>query len=379
MPHEFGKPKNMAFSFEIIDRSQETGARLGRIHTTHGCVDTPAFIPVGTQATVKSLTPEDLSGLGVQIILANTYHLYLRPGHHIISTLGGLHRFMHWEGPILTDSGGYQVFSLAKLRQISEQGVTFQSHLDGSSHLLTPEKAVEIQEALGADIMMCLDECTPYPATHTEARRSLTLSIDWARRCKESAGVGRASLFGIVQGGMFQDLRAEGVKALIGIGFDGYALGGLSVGEPKEAMLDVAAFTLPLLPEALPRYVMGVGAPADLVEMVSLGADMFDCVIPTRHARNGQLFLRTGTLNICNARYRADERPVEAGCPCYTCTHYSRAYLRHLFMARELLVHRLTTIHNIHYFMTLMSEMREAIRKGRFAHFKRDFYAHRNR
>ena len=367
----------MTFSFEIVHKSQETSARLGKIHTAHGCVDTPAFIPVGTQATVKSLTPEDLSHLGVQIILANTYHLYLRPGHDVISALGGLHRFMHWEGPILTDSGGYQVFSLAKLREISEQGVTFQSHLDGSSHLLTPEKAVQIQEALGADIMMCLDECTPYPATHTEARRSLTLSIDWARRCKESRQANRASLFGIVQGGMFQDLRAEGVKALIDIGFDGYALGGLSVGEPKEAMLNVAAFTLPLLPNALPRYVMGVGAPEDLVEMVSFGADMFDCVIPTRHARNGQLFSRTGTLNICNARYRVDERPVEAGCRCYTCTHYSRAYLRHLFTARELLAHRLNTIHNIHYFMTLMTEMRATIRQGRFALFKRDFYAQR--
>jgi queuine tRNA-ribosyltransferase len=379
MAHGAGSTKkSMTLSFEIVDGSKETSARLGKIHTPHGCVDTPAFMPVGTQATVKSLTPEDLLALGVQIILANTYHLYLRPGHHVISTLGGLHRFMHWEGPILTDSGGYQVFSLAKLRKISEQGVTFQSHLDGSTHLLTPEKAVEIQEALGADIMMCLDECTPYPATQTEARRSLTLSIDWARRCKETSRTDCAPLFGIVQGGMFQDLRAEGVKALTDIGFDGYALGGLSVGEPKEAMMDVAAFTLPLLPEALPRYVMGVGAPADLVEMVSLGADIFDCVIPTRHARNGQLFLRTGTLNICNAQYQTDERPVEAGCPCYTCTHYSRAYLRHLFMARELLVHRLTTIHNIHYFMALMSEMRAAIRKGRFALFKRDFYAQRD-
>lgn len=367
----------MTFSFEIVHRSQENSARLGKICTTRGSIDTPVFMPVGTQATVKSLTPEDLSRLGVQIILANTYHLYLRPGHDVISSLGGLHRFMHWGGPILTDSGGYQVFSLARLREISEEGVTFQSHLDGSTHLLTPEKAVEIQEALGADIMMCLDECTAYPATQAQARRSLALSINWARRCKERPASNHVPLFGIVQGGMFQDLRAEGVKGLIDMGFDGYALGGLSVGEPKETMLNVAAFTLPLLPEALPRYVMGVGMPEDLVELVSFGADMFDCVIPTRHARNGQLFSRTGTLNICNARYRTDERPVDVGCPCYTCTHYSRAYLSHLFRAKELLAYRLNTIHNIHYFMTLMAEVRAAIGEGRFALFKKDFYAQR--
>jgi len=368
----------MTFSFEIIHRSSENSARLGRIYTAHGHVDTPAFLPVGTQATVKSVTPEELRDLGVQIVLANTYHLYLRPGHDVISNLGGLHRFMHWDGPILTDSGGYQVFSLAKLREVSYRGVTFQSHLDGSRHLLTPEKAIEIQEALDSDIMMCLDECTPYPATAAEARKSLTLSIDWARRCKESRKKNSGSLFGIVQGGMFQDLRAQGVKALTDMGFDGYALGGLSVGEPKDAMLDVCAFTLPLLPDLLPRYVMGVGAPEDLVELVSLGTDMFDCVIPTRNARNGQLFVCTGTLNICNARYRDDKTPVEADCFCYTCRNYSRAYLRHLFMAKEILAHRLNTIHNIHYFMTLMSKMREAIREGKFALFKREFYARRS-
>lgn len=363
----------MAFKFEVIHRSKETSARLGRIHTPHGCIETPAFIPVGTQATVKSLTPEELCGLGVQIILGNTYHLYLRPGHDVIWKLGGLHRFMHWGRPILTDSGGYQIFSLSKLREISDSGVTFQSHIDGSRHLLTPEKVVEIQETLGSDIMMCLDECTPYPATRTECQRSLELSIDWARRCKESRSSEGSALFGIVQGGMFEDLRAYGVEALTNIGFDGYALGGLSVGEPKKQMMDVAAFTLPLLPDSLPRYVMGVGAPEDLVELVSLGADMFDCVMPTRNARNGQLFVRTGTLNICNAQYRDDELPVEVGCPCYTCRHYSRAYLRHLFMAKELLAYRLNTIHNIYFFMTLMREIGEAIRHGRFGLFKRDF------
>jgi len=336
-------------------------------------------MPVGTQASVKSVTPEELSNLGVQVVLANTYHLYLRPGHHVISKLGGLHRFMHWDGPILTDSGGYQVFSLSRLRQIADEGVTFQSHLDGSRHLLTPEKAVEIQEALASDIIMCLDECTPYPATHDEAEKSLALSTGWARRCKESRDTDQAALFGIVQGGMFQDLRARAVEALTDIGFDGYALGGLSVGEAKEVMWEVAAFSLPLLPEALPRYVMGVGAPEDLVELVSLGADMFDCVIPTRNARNGQLFVGNGTVNISNATYRDDERPVEAGCPCYTCRHYSRAYLRHLFLAKELLAYRLNTIHNIHYFMSLMKEMREAIRNGTFGGFRKAFFSRRTK
>ena len=368
----------MAFSFEIVHRSVETGARLGKIHTPHGCVETPAFMPVGTQATVKSLTPEELCGLGVQIVLANTYHLYLRPGHDVIGKLGGLHKFMHWDGPILTDSGGYQVFSLSKLREISDRGVIFQSHIDGSKHVLTPEKATEIQQTLGSDIMMCLDECTPYPSTHAESGRSLELSIQWAKRCKESLNPGGCALFGIVQGGMFEDLRAHGVEALTDIGFDGYALGGLSVGEPKDLMRTVAAFTLPLLPEPLPRYVMGIGTPEDLIELVSLGADMFDCVIPTRNARNGQFFVNAGTLNISNARYRDDERPVEVGCPCYTCTHYSRAYLRHLYMAKELLSYRLSTIHNICFFMTLMRGMRQAIRREQFERFKRDFYSQRS-
>jgi queuine tRNA-ribosyltransferase len=367
----------MSFSFEILHQSAASDARLGKMHTAHGDVETPAFIPVGTQATVKSLTPEELRGLGVQIILANTYHLYLRPGHEVIAELGGLHQFMHWDGPILTDSGGYQVFSLSKLRDISAEGVTFQSHLDGSRHLLTPEKAIEIQEALGSDIMMCLDECTPYPATHSESQRSLDLSTDWARRCKESRNPGRAALFGIVQGGMFKDLRTQGAEALIDIGFDGYALGGLSVGEPKEMMIDVSAAVLPVLPGPLPRYVMGVGTSEELIELVALGTDMFDCVIPTRNARNGQLFMRGGSINICNARYRDDQGPVEAGCLCYTCTHYSRAYLRHLFMAKELLAYRLNTIHNIHYFMTLMRQIREAVGQDRFEEFRREFYSWR--
>lgn len=362
----------MSFSFERIS-TDDSGARLGKMLTPHGSVNTPAFLPVGTQGTVKSLTPEELGELGVEILLANTYHLYLRPGHELIARLGGLHRFMHWDGPILTDSGGFQVFSLAKLRKLSDEGVTFQSHLDGSKHLLTPEKAIEIQEALGSDIMMCLDECTPYPATREECRRSLELTLDWARRCKERHRSQGGALFGIVQGGMFEDLRAEAVEALTRLDFQGYALGGLSVGEPKDLMLRMAAHTLPRLPEALPRYVMGVGHPLDLIELVSLGADFFDCVIPTRNARNGQLFVETGTLNICNAAHRDDDAPVDSACSCYTCRHYSRAYLRHLFMARELLAYRLNTIHNIHFFMTLMRRMREAIQQRGLARFKESF------
>jgi queuine tRNA-ribosyltransferase len=367
----------MTISFEVIHKSTENGARLGKLRTSHGQIDTPVFMPVGTQATVKALSPEELCDLGVQIVLANTYHLYLRPGHELISQLGGLHRFMHWDRPILTDSGGYQVFSLAKLRKLSRQGVTFQSHLDGSTHLLTPEKAMEIQTALGSDVIMCLDECTPYPATYKEAEDSLALTTDWARRCKAHHQNGRGALFGIVQGAMFKDLRARAVETLVDMGFDGYALGGLSVGEPKQEMLEVGAASLPSLPEDFPRYVMGVGAPEDLVEMVSFGADMFDCVMPTRNARNGQLFVNQGTINICNARYKDDQGPVEEGCSCYTCRHFSRAYLRHLFMAKEILVYRLNTIHNIAYFMRLMRSMRRAIQEGTFFQWRKDFYEQR--
>jgi len=367
------------YSFEVIHASSETAARRGKIYTPHGEIHTPVFMPVGTQATVKSLTPEELASMGVQVVLGNTYHLYLRPGHETIARLGGLHRFMNWDRPILTDSGGYQVFSLAKLRRLSPEGVTFQSHVDGSQHLLTPEKSIEIQQALGSDIIMCLDECTPFPATKEEAEQSLQLSIDWAVRCKAHAAGRPGGLFGIVQGGMYEDLRARGVAALTEIGFDGYALGGLSVGEPKETMHAVARAALPLLPYTSARYVMGVGAPEDLVELVSMGADMFDCVIPTRNARNGQLFVQTGTLNIVNARYHDDPDPVERGCTCYTCSHYSRAYLRHLFMAKEILAHRLNTIHNIHYFMSLMRELRQAVSRGTLLRFTEDFYARRGK
>jgi queuine tRNA-ribosyltransferase len=307
------------------------------------------------------------------MILANTYHLYLRPGHEVIARFDGLHKFMHWDGHILTASGGFQVFSLAKLREITDAGVTFHSHLDGSKHLLTPEKGVEIQEALGADIMMCLDECTPYPASREYARSSLELTTDWASRCKEAKRSERSTLFGIVQGGMYADLRLESAERLIEIGFPGYAIGGLSVGEPHDLMNDIVYHTLPVLPKERPRYVMGVGRPKNLIDLVAMGADMFDCVLPTRNARNGQLFTRCGTVNIKKACYISDQEPIEAGCSCYTCQHYSKSYLRHLYMAREILAYRLNTIHNIHFFMQLMKDIRNAVRDGTMHRLQKDY------
>ncbi len=359
--------------FEVLKKDNNSRARLGRCHTAHGVFHTPAFIPVGTQATVKAMTPEELRDLGAEIILSNTYHLYLRPGHERIRRLGGLHRFMHWEHPLLTDSGGFQVFSLNSLMKVSEEGVEFQSHLDGSRHFITPEKAIAIQEALGADIIMCLDECTPYPASHEEAECSLQRTLKWSRRCRESHQASHQALFGIVQGGMYSDLRRKGVEVLVGIGFDGYALGGLSVGENKESMARVIAETAPLLPENLPRYVMGLGMPGDMIEAVREGVDMFDCVLPTRNARNGMLFTRSGKMAIKNAKYAEDPSPIEPGCPCYTCRNYSRAYLRHLYFAEEILAFRLNTIHNLHFYLTFMREMRQAIAEDRLDGFIQDF------
>jgi queuine tRNA-ribosyltransferase len=359
--------------FEVLKKDNTSGARLGRCHTAHGVFHTPAFIPVGTQATVKAMTPEELRDLGAEIILSNTYHLYLRPGHERIRRLGGLHRFMHWEHPLLTDSGGFQIFSLNSLVKVSEEGVEFQSHLDGSRHFITPEKAIAIQEALGADIIMCLDECTPYPASHEEAECSLQRTLKWSRRCRESHRASHQALFGIVQGGMYSDLRRKGVEVLVGIGFDGYALGGLSVGENKEIMVRVIAETAPLLPENLPRYVMGLGMPGDMIEAVREGVDMFDCVLPTRNARNGMLFTRSGKMAIKNAKYAEDPSPIEPGCPCYTCRNYSRAYLRHLYFAEEILAFRLNTIHNLHFYLTFMGEMRQAIAEDRLDGFIQDF------
>ncbi len=335
-------------------------------------------MPVGTQATVKAVTPEELTDLGARIILGNTYHLYLRPGTEVIRRFGGLHDFMHWQGPILTDSGGFQVFSLAKLSRITEEGYRFQSHLDGGvRHLLTPEKSVAVQMDLNSDIIMCLDQCIGHPAPRRAVEEALLLTARWARRCKDHwAAHGRPnSLFGIVQGGMHADLRTRSVEEIVAIGFPGYAIGGLSVGEPKELMYAMAAHTAPLLPEDAPRYVMGVGTPSDLVEMTAMGVDMFDCVMPTRNARNGQLFTRTGTININNAVHRAATEPIEPGCDCYTCRHYSRAYLRHLYQAREILAHRLNTLHNLHFYLRLAKEMRGAIKEGKFERFRREFHA----
>ncbi len=366
-------------SFKIINRSKETNARTGVIDTPRGKIETPVFMPVGTLGTVKSLTPEELSACGAQIILGNTYHLYLRPGCDIIDLFSGLHRFMHWEGPILTDSGGFQLFSLAKLAKITEEGYAFQSHLDGSRHLLSPEKSIHVQRCLDSDIVMCLDQCTRYPADRDEALKALDLTTRWARRCKDAWGGSNAkgALFGIVQGGMYKDLRKKSLADLMEIGFSGYAVGGLSVGEPKDLMRGMSAWTLALLPENLPRYVMGVGTPEDIVALVGMGADMFDCVIPTRNARNGQLFTQSGTINICNSRFKYDTKPIDSQCPCYTCTHYSRAYLRHLYQARELLAYRLNTLHNLRYYLDLMKQIRLAVQADSYELFKKEFYGKR--
>ena len=365
------------FSFELIARSSVSRARAGEIRTGHGVIETPVFMPVGTSGSVKSVTPEELLAAGAQIILGNTYHLYLRPGCDVISHFKGLHHFMHWDGPILTDSGGFQVFSLAKLAKISEEGVTFQSHLDGSRHLLTPGKVIDIQNCLGADIIMCLDDCIQYPASREDSLTALEITTNWARRCKQAwqeTHNGRNALFGIVQGGMFRDLRKRSAEELIKTDFPGYAVGGLSVGEPAELMLEMADCTLQYLPESKPRYIMGVGTPENLIELVALGVDMFDCVLPTRNARNGQMFTQYGTVNISNAQYKDDTEPLDAGCECYTCRHYSRAYLRHLYMARELLAYRLNTIHNVHYFISFMKQLRESILAGEFESFRKNFY-----
>ncbi|RME37917.1 MAG: tRNA guanosine(34) transglycosylase Tgt, partial [Deltaproteobacteria bacterium] len=317
--------------FELLAEDKGTAARRGRLHTRRGTVETPVFMPVGTQATVKGMLPETLAQIGAQILLGNTYHLYLRPGHELVKQLGGLHRFMNWSGPILTDSGGFQVFSLGELRKIDEDGVTFQSHIDGSRHRLTPESSIEIQQALGADIVMAFDECIPWPAERSYVAESTARSGRWARRCRQAHRRDGSALFGIVQGGMDMDLRRASAEELMAIGFDGYALGGLSVGEETEQMYDIMAQALPLLPADQPRYVMGVGTPENLIEGIARGADMFDCVMPTRNARNGVLFTSFGRISIKQARYRDDDGPVDPACTCYVCRHYSRAYLRHLF------------------------------------------------
>lgn len=366
-------------TFDIEKKCVDSRARTGRIITDHGEIPTPIFMPVGTLGSVKAVSVEELKQCGARIILGNTYHLYLRPGCGVMEHMGGLHRFMNWDRPILTDSGGFQFFSLAKLAKFSDEGVNFQSHIDGSRHLFTPEKAVDIQMVLGSDIMMSLDWCIQYPATEKETMTALKKTTMWARRGRdhwlEKGGVN--NLFGIVQGGMFSHLRSLSAEQLIELDFPGYAVGGLSVGEPTDMMYEMADHTVPLLPHDKPRYVMGVGTPENLVEMVGMGVDMFDCVMPSRNARNGQLFTSRGTINISNARFAMDEKPVEDTCGCHVCQNYSRAYLRHLYKSRELLSYRLNTIHNLHYYLNLMKDIRHSICEDRFLSFKKDFFSQR--
>ena len=361
-------------------------ARRGVLDTPHGVIQTPVFMPVGTSGAVKALMHRDLLELGATVVLANAYHLFLRPGSDLIGRLGGLHRFMGWTSPILTDSGGYQVFSLSKRRTVDETGVRFRSHLDGSEHLLTPERATEIQATLGSDIAMAFDECTPYPVSVDEARRSMDLTHRWARRSRsrflELQQSGERSVvtnpgqvqFGIVQGSVYPDLRRESVEKIVEVGFDAYAVGGLSVGEPVDEMYDVSGQTVQVLPTDRPRYLMGVGTPTDLVEMVARGVDMFDCVLPTRNARNGQLFTRSGTLNIKGSRFADDESPPDPECACYTCRNFSRAYLRHLYVANEITAATLNTLHNLHFYLDTMKRIGEAIVLGSFETFRQTFH-----
>ncbi len=359
--------------FELL--SMQNHARRGRLHFPRGIVQTPAFMPVGTYGTVKAMTPEELKGIGAEIILGNTFHLMLRPGTDIVGLHGDLHDFMHWDKPILTDSGGFQVFSLAEMRKINEEGVRFQSPIDGRKFLMTPESSMQVQRDLGSDIVMIFDECTPYPATYEQARDSMQLSLRWAKRSKVAHADNPSALFGIVQGGMYSDLRQQSAEGLLEIGFDGYAIGGLSVGEPKEDRDRILESTVPRLPTDRPRYLMGVGKPEDIVEGVIRGIDMFDCVIPTRNARNGFLFTKFGTVKIRNSQYQHDTNPLDATCGCYTCQHYSRAYLRHLDKCGEILGARLNTIHNLYYYQELMRGIRSALEQGEFDAFVRNFYA----
>jgi len=356
-------------NFEILNTDSKTRARRGRLQLSHGTVETPVFMPVGTQATVKGLTPEQLHSLSVQILLCNSYHLMLRPGEATVAKLGGLHGFMGWDRPILTDSGGYQVFSLTKFRKVTDDGVRFQSHLDGTTYDLSPEKAMDLQVALGADIIMALDDCLPYPSTHETAAQSMRRSMAWAERCRirfDQLDSHSQSLFGIVQGGIYADLRKESIDRLISIGFPGYAVGGLAVGEPNAMMYDVVEELEPHMPADKPRYLMGVGTPEDLIECVSRGIDMFDCVMPTRHARNGWLFTRDGHIVIKNAQYKEDDRPIDEACRCPVCGKHSRAYLRHLFMAGEILSSVLNTIHNVYFYLDTMQRIRQFIEFRRF-------------
>ncbi len=361
-------------TFDLL--GTDGGARRGRLITAHGAVDTPAFMPVGTRGTVRGLGPDDLAAAGAQIVLANTYHLFLRPGHALVRELGGLHRFMAWPGPILTDSGGFQVFSLSKFRTVDEDAVRFRSPVDGSPHALSPEIAIEVQHALGADIIHPLDEFLANPATRPDTERSLERTLRWARRAQAAhvRGGGGQALFGIVQGGAYADLRTRAAAETVALGFDGYAIGGMAVGEPKPVMYDLTATVTARLPAGQPRYLMGVGKPEDLVESVARGVDMFDCVLPTRNARNGQCFTWQGPLTIKQARYERDGAPLDAGCGCYACRQFTRAYLRHLFMSDELLAYRLLSLHNVYFFQALVAAMREAIERRAFTPFRARFF-----
>lgn len=360
--------------FEIDLTSPHNQARLGRLILSHGEVETPVFMPVGTQATVKTMTSEDLYEIGAGIILSNTYHLYLRPGEKLVAKAGGLHKFMNWKRNILTDSGGFQVFSLSKLRKISDEGVEFQSHIDGSRHFLTPEKVMDIEQKLGADIAMCFDECAPYPCSYEEAERAVNRTTLWAKRCREAHRREDQALFGIVQGNVFPDLRVRSAEDLVKLDFPGYAVGGLSVGEPKENMYEILEFLHPLLPADKPRYLMGVGEPEDLIEGVKRGVDMFDCVLPTRLARHGTAYTHSGKITVRNAVYAEDFSPIDSRCDCYVCQNYSRAYLRHLIKAEEILAHRLLSYHNVFFLVNLMAKIREAIREGELERFSEEFF-----
>jgi len=361
--------------FEILHCDGE--ARRGRLALARGCVETPAFMPVGTYGTVKAMTPEELEQSGAQMILGNTFHLMLRPGTEVVRRHGDLHRFMHWEGPILTDSGGFQVYSLGRMRKITERGVEFRSPVDGRNVFMGPEESMQVQQELGSDVVMIFDDCTPYPATQTEAERSMELSLRWAERSKRAHAGNAAALFGIVQGGVYESLRLRSLEGLVAIGFDGYAVGGLSVGEPPAQRWRILDHLGCRMPATCPRYLMGVGTPEDIVEAVRRGIDMFDCVLPTRNARNGHLFTHQGVVRIRNATYRTDDRPLDPLCDCYACMHFSRSYLRHLDRCGEILGARLNTIHNLHYYQRLMRDLREAIGEGRFDAFARQFYAAR--
>lgn len=364
----------MSFNFKLLHKDEDTEGRTGRITTPHGEIDTPIFMPVGTQATVKTMTPEELWEIGSQIILANTYHLYLRPGSKLISKAGGLHSFMHWKGPILTDSGGFQVFSLSDLNEIKEEGVYFQSHIDGSRHFISPEISMKIQMDLGSDIVMAFDECPPYPCEYDYMAKSVERTIRWAHRSKKEMKADDQTLFGIVQGGVYKDLRQHCARSIVDIGFPGYAIGGLSVGEKNEEMYQVLEYTVPLLPENSPRYLMGVGTPEDLIESVIRGIDMFDCVMPTRIARHGTVFTAKGKMTVRNAKFEDDFTPLDHSCDCYVCQNYTRGYIRHLLKRKEILGVRLTSYHNLYFLLNLMEKIRKAITEDRLKTFCKDFY-----